>query len=163
MPWFAIHTKPRNELKVCERLLSLGITAYAPTFIDVRQWSDRKKKLRVAYFPSYVFVQLEDRERQRVFCHPGVLRYVFWQGKPAVIRDEEIDMIQNYLEGRNKHQVLIERLKVGDCVVLLRGGFKNQIAYVEQLGNNKARLIFPELGFKITTQITDLSPVREAS
>ena len=162
MPWYALHTKPRNELKVCERLISIGITAYAPSYIDVRQWSDRKKKLRVPYFPSYVFVRLEENERTTVFCHPGVLRYVFWQGKPAVIRDE-LEMIQNYLEGREKHQVLVERLQIGDPVVMMRGGFKNQVAFVEQLGATKARLVFPALGFKITTQISDLSPIRKAS
>lgn len=163
MPWYALHTKPRNELKVCERLEHMGITAYAPSYIDVRQWSDRKKKLRVPYFPSYVFVNLEEKERPAVFCHPGVLRYVFWHGKPAIIRDEELEMIQNYLEGKEKHQVLVERLQIGDPVVLLRGGFKNQLAYIEQLGGAKARLIFPALGFKITTLISDLSPILKAS
>lgn len=163
MPWYALHTKPRNELKVCERLISIGIYAYAPSYIDVRQWSDRKKKLRVPYFPSYVFVKLEENKRSSVFCHPGVLRYVFWRGKPAVIRDAELEMIRNYLEGREKHQVLVERLQIGDPVVLLRGGFKNQLAFIEQLGSAKARLIFPTLGFKITTLISDLSPTRKAS
>lgn len=163
MNWYALLTKPRNELKVCDYLKNQGITAYAPSYIEVRQWSDRKKKLRVPYFPSYVFVRLCDAERSRAFCHPGVLKYVYWQGKPAIIRDQELEMIQTYLEGREKHEILVEQLQIGDPVVLLRGGFKNRVAYVEQLGGAKVTLIFPALGFKITAPVADVSPYREAS
>jgi len=42
--WFVLCTKPRNELKVLNRLISLGIDAYTPSRIELRQWSDRKKK-----------------------------------------------------------------------------------------------------------------------
>jgi len=42
--WFVLYTKPRNELKVVERLRSNGVEAYTPTRTEVRQWSDRTKK-----------------------------------------------------------------------------------------------------------------------
>ncbi|MFM1879440.1 MAG: hypothetical protein RLZZ241_2306 [Bacteroidota bacterium] len=163
MNWYALLTKPRNELKVCEHLNNQGIIAYAPSYVEIRQWSDRKKKLRIPYFPSYVFVRLADAERSQAFCHPGVLRYVYWQGKPAIIRDQELEMIQAYLEGKEKQEFLVEQLQIGDPVVLLRGGFKNNVAYVERLGSRKIRLVFPSLGFKITTLVSDVSPFRKAS
>ena len=40
--WFVIYTKPRQELKVLDRLTHIGIEAYTPTKIEVRKWSDRK-------------------------------------------------------------------------------------------------------------------------
>jgi len=42
--WFVIYTKPRNEIKVSQRLSVLGIENYTPTRMEIRQWSDRKKK-----------------------------------------------------------------------------------------------------------------------
>lgn len=131
--------------------------------MEVRQWSDRKKKVRVPYFASYVFVRLAEEDRPRAFCHPGVVRYLFWQGQPAVVRDEELEMIRTYLEGRERQQVLVERLGVGDEVVLLRGALKDTHAYVEQLGGAKARLVLPALGYKITARLSDVAPVGEAS
>ena len=43
--WFVIYTKPRTEIKVSQRLSVLGIENYTPTRMEVRQWSDRKKKI----------------------------------------------------------------------------------------------------------------------
>lgn len=129
----------------------------------MRQYSDRKKKVRVPYFASYVFVRLSEEDRPRAFCHPGILRYLFWQGKPAVVRDTELDLIRTYLEGREKQQVLVERLGVGDPVVVLRGALKGQQAHIETLGPTRVRLVLPVLGYKITARLTDVAPVREAS
>lgn len=131
--------------------------------MEVRQWSDRRKKVRVPYFASYVFVRLAEADRPRAFCHPGILRYLFWQGQPAVVRDTELDLIRTYLEGREKQQVLVERLGVGDEVVVLRGALKGQQAHIETLGPARVRLVLPVLGYKITARLTDVAPVREAS
>jgi transcription antitermination factor NusG len=163
MQWYVLHTKPRNEIKVSQKLQQLGIETFAPTYQVVRQWSDRKKKIRVPYFASYVFVRLPEKERDRAFCHPGILRYLFWQGAPAVVRDTEIEMIRTYLHGRARENVLIEELKPGDSVVLLRGALKDQRAFVEHISPSQVRLILPVLGYKITTRLSDVAPVRAAS
>ena len=163
MQWYVLHTKPRNEIKVSQKLHQLGIETFAPTYQVVRQWSDRKKKIRVPYFASYVFVRLSENERDRAFCHPGVLRYLFWQGAPAVVRDSEIEMIRTYLHGRSRENVLIEELKPGDTVVMLRGVLKDQQAFVEHLSPSQVRLILPVLGYKITARLSDVAPVRAAS
>ena len=85
MNWYVICTRPRWELKIFKALLEQGIEAYCPTYTAVRQWSDRKKKIRQPYFNGYVFVRLEEAERNLVFGIPGVMRYVFWQGKAAKV------------------------------------------------------------------------------
>ena len=128
----------------------------------MRQWSDRRKKVRVPYFASYVFVRLPEACRDQVFCHSGVLRYLFWLGEPAQVRESEIDMIRTYLEGREKQSVLVERLSEGDTVVLLRGPLKDRQAHVEQIDASRVRLVLPVLGYKITAKISDVAPV-EAS
>ena len=75
--WFVLCTKPRNELKVLNRLSSLGIDAYTPSRIELRQWSDRKKKVLVPLLPSMVLVRLDEKEVQKVFDIPGVVLYLF--------------------------------------------------------------------------------------
>jgi len=111
--WFVLCTKPRNELKVTERLRSIGIEGYAPCKIEVRQWSDRKKKVLVPLLPSMVLVSLQDKQVDQVFEVPGVVRYLFEHGKRAKVSNEELLAMKSYLENTYSAQ---KELEVGDTV-----------------------------------------------
>ena len=63
MPWFAIYTKPKNEKKVVEGLEKIGVEVYCPMITQVKQWSDRKKKVEMPLINSYVFVNIADKNR----------------------------------------------------------------------------------------------------
>ena len=102
--WFVIYTKPRQELKVLEHLIHLGIEAYTPTKIKVRKWSDRKKKVTVCLLPSMVLVCLEEKEVSKVFEVPGVRRYLFVHGERARVTNDEVLAMKHYIE--NTYQVL---------------------------------------------------------
>ena len=56
--WFVLYTKARQELKVLERLTNLGVKAYTPTKIELRKWSDQKKKILTCLLPSMILVCL---------------------------------------------------------------------------------------------------------
>ena len=102
--WFVIYTKPRQESKVLERLTHLGIEAYTPTKIEVRKWSDRKKKVTVCLLPSMVLVCLEEKEVSKVFEVPGVRRYLFVHGERARVTNDEVLAMKHYIE--NTYQLL---------------------------------------------------------
>ena len=101
--WFVLCTKARQELKVLGRLNQLGIEAYTPTKIEVKRWSDRKKKVQTCLLPSMVLVSLPKNEINKVFDVPGVKRYLFVHGTRAVVYDYEVIAMKNYLE--NKFEV----------------------------------------------------------
>ena len=111
--WFVLFTKPRNELKVTERLRSIGIEGYAPCKIEFRQWSDRKKKVLVPLLPSMVLVSLQDKQVDQVFEVPGVVRYLFEHGKRAKVSNEEVLAMKSYLENTYSAQ---KELEIGDTV-----------------------------------------------
>ena len=102
--WFVIYTNPRQELKVLERLTHLGIEAYTPTKIEVRKWSDRKKKVTVCLLPSMVLVCLGEKEVSKVFEVPGVRRYLFVHGERARVTNDEVLAMKHYIE--NTYQLL---------------------------------------------------------
>jgi transcriptional antiterminator RfaH len=102
--WFVLYTKPRQELKVLKHLTDLGIEAYTPTKIEVRKWSDRKKKVTVCLLPSMVLVCLEEKEVSKVFEVPGVRRYLFVHGERARVKDDEVLAMKHYIE--NTYQLL---------------------------------------------------------
>ena len=102
--WFVIYTKPRQELKVLEHLTDLGIRAYTPTKIEIRKWSDRKKKVTVCLLPSMVLVCLEEKEVGKVFEVPAVRRYLFVHGERARVTNDEVLAMKHYIE--NTYQLL---------------------------------------------------------
>ena len=102
--WFVVYTKPRHELKVLDYLSILGVESYTPTKIEVRKWSDRKKKVTVCLLPSMVLVCLEEKEVSKVFEVPGVRRYLFVHGERARVKNDEVLAMKHYIE--NTYQLL---------------------------------------------------------
>lgn len=147
MNWYVVYTKPKWEKKVAQQLIEKGIECYCPLITKVRQWSDRKKKIEVPLFNSYVFVRLAEAERNLVFQSSGAVRYLFWLGKPAIVRDEEINAIRKWLTTPDKYEISVSSLQVGDKVVLESGPFKSQEALVQQVNKNDYILVLESMGF----------------
>ena len=149
MPWFAIYTRPKNEKKVVEGLEKLDIEVYCPMVTQVKQWSDRKKKVETPLINSYVFVNIEDKNRNIVFEVPGVVRYLFWLGKPAIIQDQEIEALKASLKGILS-AVEVNGIQPGDSLTISKGPFQGKEGVVSQVDKNKIRLVLKELGVIIS-------------
>ena len=146
MNWYVVYTKPKWEKKVAEKLAQAGIECYCPLITQVKQWSDRKKKIEVPLFNSYVFVQLPEADRNTVFAVPGVVRYLFWLGKPAIVRDEEINVIKKNLNAPNIADISVSSIQVGDKIKLDSGAFSNQDAIVQEISKTHYILVLESLG-----------------
>ena len=149
MPWFAIYTRPKNEKKVVAGLEKIGIEVYCPMVKQVKQWSDRKKKVEVPLINSYVFVNIEESDRNIVFEIPGVVRYLFWLGKPAVIQEQEIEVLKESLKGILS-TVEVNGIQPGDNLTISNGPFQGKEGVVFQVEKNNIRLVLKELGVVIT-------------
>jgi transcription antitermination factor NusG len=149
MPWFAIYTRPKNEKKVAEQLFKLGIDVYCPMVTQMNQWSDRKKKVESPLIRSYVFVNLEEKDRNSVFEVHGIVRYLYWLGKPAIIQDNEIELLRDSLKGILT-SVEVEGIQPGDSLTITNGPFQGKEGIVSQVEKNKIRLVLKELGVLVT-------------
>jgi transcription antitermination factor NusG len=148
MPWYVLYTAARQEKKVADRLEQLGVTVYCPMVVQVKQWSDRKKKVTVPVLPSYVFVCLPAAKRDQVFMVAGVVRYVYWLGKPAEVRQTEIDALQQHLTA-TVTSFQVEALPPGSKYTIPTGAFKGTQAVVTKVEKNTLFLVLEELGVKI--------------
>lgn len=156
MAWYALYTKPRAELKVAAQLEALDLEIYCPVITEVKQWSDRKKKITSPLFRSYVFINTEEKYRDRVFNVPGVVRYLTFLGKPAIIKDEEIQILKNWLADDEVDDLLLEELSVGDKITIANGTLKDQKAIIKEVGKKRLRLIIPSLGFTVNVRLKDV-------
>lgn len=146
--WYVIYSKPRWEKKVDATLIRKGIETWCPLNKVQKQWSDRKKIVEEPLFKSYVFVKINYNDREQVLVTPGVLNFVHYLKKPAVIRDEEIDTIKRFLQTDDASIEIIDasgfkqdtKVKVRHGVFLdaegtvLRSGKKKVYVLVETLG-----------------------------
>ena len=155
MPWFVIYTKPRTEKKVAERLAQIGVQVYCPLVTTLKQWSDRKKKVQTPLLSSYVFVCLEPKDRELVFQVSGVVRYVYWLGRPAIVRDEEIQALQESLQ-HTLTSFEVRAHKVGDVISIPAGPFQGKEGMIRQLSKNSLQLVLSELGVLVTLHKEEL-------
>lgn len=146
MNWYVLYTKPKWEKKIAEQLNEIGVVTYCPLITKVSQWSDRKKKISVPLFNSYIFVQIEEKNRNQVFEVTGVIRYLFWLGKPAIVKNFEIEAIKDWLSDSDVFDVVVDVWKKGDKIVLESGPFISQSAIIQEVKQNHYILILESLG-----------------
>ena len=118
--WIALYTRPRHEKRVAAGIREKGIEVYLPLLPVLRRWSDRRKWVDEPLFRGYVFVRGDDSERYRSVQTSGVVRMVRFRGKPAVVRDEEIDRIRRILRDGLEVEAC-DPFSVGDRVVIKQG------------------------------------------
>ena len=147
--WFVVYTRPQQELKVASQLSAMGITNYCPTVTLIKQYSDRKKKVSKPLLSSYVMVQLEENQREKVFSCTGIVRYLFFLRKPAVVPASDIKLMQDHLSGVYNH-IKVTTLRVGDSHTITKGPFSGVSGRVVQSDKAKVKLELASLGMSIT-------------
>jgi len=121
--WYVFYTKSRQEKKVQDLLEKNGYEVFLPMQKVMRQWSDRKKKVDVPLFNSYIFVKEFDHRIADILKTPGVAWNIRHSGKPAILRQEEYELIQRFiatgyfLEATGE----VETFQVGDKAKIIDG------------------------------------------
>lgn len=167
--WLAVYTKPRWEKKTHQLLLAKGLHSYCPLNTVYRKWSDRIKKVEEPLFKSYLFVQVTQEQQAEVRLTEGVLNFVYWTGKPAVVKPEEIEAIRRFLD---EHDEVIaeafDRLQPGARVTVTSGLMMGAEGTIEKMDNRWAEVVLESIGFKLRAKISQhrlhlKSPVADKS
>ena len=96
-----------------------------------------------------VFVKLKEKDRERVFGVPGIVRYVYWLQKPAIVRDDEIAIMKEWLSVETG-AAKVESLRCGDRMRISSGVFEGEEGVVEEVNKSRVQLLLVDLGMKIT-------------
>ena len=153
MKWQILYVNSRAEKKVAERLRSKDLEVFCPMKISVRQWSDRKKKVSEPYFRSYVFVRVPSKRKLEVLETPGVVAFLCWLGKPAVIRDGEMAEVMAFFEKHESGDIVSKNFDPGAHVTVKAGVMKEKAGVVLRQNKNKVVLQIQQLGVALTVEI----------
>lgn len=148
--WYAVYTKPRWEKKVASLLEAKGIQYYCPLNKVVKQWSDRRKTVLEPLFKSYVFVRVAEKQKWELMKISGILNYVHYLGKPAKIRNSEIETVKKFLNEFDAVDVVESSTPVNARVKIRQGVLMNYQGILLEVHGNKASVKIESMGLQLT-------------
>ena len=154
MIWNVLYTKPRNEKKVLDRLTAKGINCYCPIQKTLKQWSDRKKWVEEPIFKSYVFVEepKSEVEKMTILQTSGVVRFMFWLGEPAKVKESEIKKIKNFLGNHSSVETIA--FEAGTELKIKDGALKGSTGVVVYQTKTEIVLNVQQLGLSMIARLS---------
>ncbi|RHJ83897.1 UpxY family transcription antiterminator [Parabacteroides sp. AM08-6] len=152
--WYVLYTAPRAEKQVKTRLDALGVECWLPLHHTPRVWSDRVKMVDIPLFNSYLFVRCTDPKLRELILVYGVVRIVYYNGKPAIVRQKEIDAIKDFLAQASEHP-----LCPGEEVEILCGAMKHVSGKIRKIKKNHLVLYLEQLGATVCVKLDDVARV----
>src|SRR5665647_3490952 len=96
--WYIVYTKAKSEKKVAVSLSKRKIETFCPLNCIKKQFLFRHSKiLQEPLFKSYLFVNITEKETSMLKQADGVISLLYWMGKPAIIREDEIEAIKEFI------------------------------------------------------------------
>ncbi len=162
--WHVIYTKSKWERKVDDLLMQRGFESWCPVQKQERQWSDRKKIIEVPLFRSYVFVKTSKEDYARVLSTIGVVNFLYFEKKPAIIRDVEIEEIKKYLGLSTTKSIQIidmTNIPAQTKVSINQGLFMGQRGEVIKSGKNNVFVKLESLQMMMIVEfkVNEVSPI----
>ena len=151
--WYAVYTKSRWEKKVHRLLQEQQVESYCPLNKVHRKWSDRIKVVQEPLFKSYVFVRITEADKTSIRMINGVVNFVYWLGKPAIIKDREIETIKRFLSEYEDVEVLTVALEPDTRVRIRDGVFMDKEGIVTKVMRNKVQVMINSIGYVLTAVI----------
>lgn len=150
--WYAVYTKPQCEKKVAAMFTKKKIENYCPLTCVETQNFRRHKLVFEPLFKSYVFVFVTESETEMIRNMDGVVNMLYWLGKPAVIKEDEIAAIREF--SNDYRNIKLERTVV-DINDVARNFNASSYAIEGKLvtiKNKTIKINLPSLGYTMIAQ-----------
>jgi transcription antitermination factor NusG len=153
LKWYAVYTRPKWERKVTELLTKKRIINYCPLNRVQRQWSDRKKFYHEPLFASYVFVYVSEKDLTSVLQSAGVINFVYWLGKLAIISNEEIETLRNFVNEYSNVTLEKKPVNLNEEIKFISGPLISRKGNVLEVRSNTVKVELPSLGQMLIAEI----------
>ena len=153
--WYVVYTRSRTEKKVRDELEMKGIESFLPLQKKLRQWKDRKKWVEMPLFSGYCFVHINRADYERVLQISHVVCYITFEGKAAVVRNDQIEALRQLLNQNDFNvEITHETFEVGKKVEIIRGplvGLRGEL--VEIRGKRKFLLRIEQIDKSLLVEV----------
>lgn len=132
--WHAYYTRSRAEKAVNEKLRQQAIEVFLPLYTVVRKWSDRKKEVEEPLIRGYIFARpIDTKQHYSILNTFGIVRCLWYDGKPALIPDVQIEVLRNVMKERMEVEPAPAVLIPGQKVVILEGSLAGREGELVQI------------------------------
>lgn len=138
--WHVIYVKSKHEKKVYNELQLKGIESFLPLVVRERQWSDRKKKVRIPLFPGYVFVNIKSNlDFHNALNHESACAYLRFGNEYGRVTEKEMKQMKLLIGGSDVEDIEInaDLPSVGDKVIIESGELSGLECEVYRIDNKK--------------------------
>lgn len=153
--WRAFYVKPRHEKKASERLREEGFVIFCPLIKTKVKWHDRWKKVQKPWINGYIFACVTEKERMQLLKDSSVVSTVCerqaGRGKPAVLREEEIQAMK--LMTKEATAVETRELRKGQKVEVAHGPMAGLNGVIEELAKDKVGIRLKSLNMQLVVTI----------
>ncbi len=153
--WHVIYTRSRAEKKVNTELNIKNIENFLPIQKKLRQWKDRKKWVEMPLISGYCFVNITRKEYDIVLQTNNVVGYVRFEGKAAIIPQQQIDSLKQMLKQYDFEVVVSnENFAPGKKVEVIEGpmiGLRGELVKAQR--RNKFIIRFTEINSIFSVEI----------
>jgi len=111
------------------------------------------KTVEEPLFKSYVFARVNADEQTKVRMTAGVMNFVYWQGKPAIIPAKEIETIRKFLNEYENVMAEPILLKEDGRVTIRQGLFMDHEARILKIEGNKVKVVIESIGYTLVASI----------
>jgi transcription antitermination factor NusG len=158
--WYAVYTKPSCEKKVASLFTKRKIENYCP--LNSRQIKSfrRSKILQEPLFKSYVFVYITMAEIALLKQTDGVISMLYWMGEPAVIKEDEIGAIKEFINDHRNIELERTQVNVHEVARVVDGPSYSMEGNVVAVKNKTLKVSLPSLGCIMIAKMEDESIFR---
>jgi len=152
--WLVVYTRARWEKTIYEVMSQQGIECYCPLKTVYNQWADRKKKVELPVFSCYMFVRVNSAQQEKVLHIAGVLNYIYYMGRPAVVRDQIIENLKLYLNNyKDAEMVNIASFSKGDQIRIKSGVMEDQSGTVLRVQGKYVLMLVDSIDCVLVTKV----------
>ena len=151
--WYIVYTKPHCEIKVVTLLSKKKIENYCPLNKIIGSHINNKKTIYEPLFPCFVFVHAYDSEMSLILQVSSILTFVYWLGKPVVIKDEEIENIQFFT--KENYNIKLKKVIVNASlnVRIISEPLVDMNSNTTSVEKSSLRMLLPSLGYIMMSEI----------
>ena len=151
--WYLVYTKPKCEKKVAAILTKRKIENFCPLNRKQVKHIRRNKLVTEPLFSSYVFVRLHEADIPGMKDIENVLTIVHWKGYPALIANDEIEIIRDFITDHQNIRVEKTAVNLNESAkVIDRPAYKLD-GNLLKLKNTSIRINLPSLGYSLVAEM----------
>jgi len=101
-----------------------------------------------------------ESEFEKVKSVYGILNFVYWKGKPAIIQEEEIEVIREFITDHQNIKLEKTKVNLNDVAKVIDGSKYSMTGNVLTVKNTIVKVNLPSLGFTLVANIETETPLR---